>query len=284
MNYLEIQVDKIIDRALEEDLGWGDVTTDSLIPDDVEGKASVIAGDEGVLAGVGVLKKVFLRIDPSLDVQTRLDDGERLHAGQVIAVVKGMVSNILRGERVALNFLQRMSGVATETARYVDEVQGLPVRIADTRKTAPGLRVLDKYAVKVGGGINHRLHLGDGILVKDNHLAVLRSRGDNLKDIVTRTRQNPPRTLQVEIEAASVEEAEAAAEAGADIVLLDNMDVDGMRHAVEAIRGRSLIEASGGITLGNVRQVAEAGVDFISVGSLTHSAKALDISLEIELS
>ena len=284
MNYLEIQIDKIIDRALEEDLGWGDVTTDSLIPDDMEGKASVISGGEGVLAGVEVLKKVFLRIDPSLEVKARLDDGERLSVGQIIAVIKGRVSNILRGERVALNFLQRMSGVATETACYVDKVQGLPVRIADTRKTVPGLRVLDKYAVRIGGGINHRLHLGDGILVKDNHLAVLRSKGVNLKDIVAKTRQNHPRTLQVEIEVASIEEAEAATEAGADIVLLDNMDVEDMQRAVDAIRSRSLIEASGGLTLGNVRRVAEAGVDFISVGCLTHSAKALDIRLEIEQS
>ncbi|MEW6033900.1 MAG: carboxylating nicotinate-nucleotide diphosphorylase [Chloroflexota bacterium] len=281
MEYFDIQVERIVERALEEDLGWGDVTTDYLVPDDAEAEGSIMSWREGVVAGVEVMKRVFLRVDPCLDVKVLLADGARVQPRDVIAVVTGKAASILRAERVALNFLQRMSGIATETARYVEAVRGLPVRIADTRKTAPGLRVLDKYAVRVGGGLNHRLHLGDGVLVKDNHLEVLRAKGISLKEAVSRMRQKSPRILHVEVEADTVEEAGAAAGAGADIILLDNMDLDTMRRAAEAIGGRALIEASGGMTLDRVRAVAEAGVDFISAGSLTHSVRALDISLEL---
>ena len=283
MDYFEIQTRKIVKRALEEDLGWGDVTTDNLIPDDVDAEGSIVSRRGGIVCGVGVVKMVFESVDPDLELQVMLEDGESMRPEDVIAVVKGKAASILRGERVALNFLQRMSGIATETARYVEAVRGLPVRIADTRKTAPGLRVIDKYAVRVGGGMNHRLHLGDGVLIKDNHLAILNARGVLLKEVVSRIQQNSPRILHVEVEAKSVDEAEAAAEAGADIILLDNMDIDMMKAATEAIAGRALIEASGGMTLDIVRDVAETGVDFISVGALTHSVKSMDIALELKL-
>ena len=283
MDYFEIQTRKIVKRALEEDLGWGDVTTDNLIPDDVDAEGSIVSRRGGIVCGVGVVKMVFESVDPDLELQVMLEDGESMRPEDVIAVVKGKAASILRGERVALNFLQRMSGIATETARYVEAVRGLPVRIADTRKTAPGLRVIDKYAVRVGGGMNHRLHLGDGVLIKDNHLAILNARGVPLKEVVSRIQQNSPRILHVEVEAKSVDEAEAAAEAGADIILLDNMDIDMMKAATEAIAGRALIEASGGMTLDIVRDVAEIGVDFISVGALTHSVKSMDIALELKL-
>jgi nicotinate-nucleotide pyrophosphorylase (carboxylating) len=196
--------------------------------------------------------------------------------------VSGSIASILKAERVALNFLQRLSGIASETNRYVAKVEGLPVRIMDTRKTTPGLRSLEKYAVRVGGGKNHRLNLGDGILIKDNHLVALGSQGLNIKEIIARARQNAPQRLQVEVEVRTISEALEAVKAGANIVMLDNMNLKDMRKAVESIQGSALIEASGGITLDNVRAVAETGVDFISIGALTHSTRALDISLELE--
>jgi nicotinate-nucleotide pyrophosphorylase (carboxylating) len=211
-----------------------------------------------------------------------LKDGARLKPGSKIASVSGSIASILKAERTALNFLQRLSGIASETDRYVERVQGLPVRIMDTRKTTPGFRLLEKHAVRVGGGQNHRMSLGDGMLIKDNHLAVLRNQELSIKQIVARARQKAPRGLLVEVEAATALEALEAAEAGADIVMLDNMSLDDMRNAVKAIHGRALLEASGGITLDNVRAVAETGVDFVSVGALTHSVRALDISLELQ--
>jgi nicotinate-nucleotide pyrophosphorylase (carboxylating) len=241
-----------------------------------------VAKKEGILAGINVAKQVFHRVDPELKVDVLLEDGARIKPGNKVADVSGSIASILAAERVALNFLQRLSGIASETKRYVEAVKGLPVRIMDTRKTTPGLRSLEKHAVKVGGGENHRMNLGDGILIKDNHLAALRSQGLNIKQIVARARQNSPQRLPVEVEVATASEALEAAEAGADIVMLDNMSLEDMRKAVKSIHGRALIEASGGITLDNVRAVAETGVDFISIGALTHSARALDISLELE--
>jgi len=196
--------------------------------------------------------------------------------------VEGRIASILKAERTALNFLQRLSGIATETNRYVKAVEGLPVQIMDTRKTTPGLRLLEKYAVKVGGGKNHRMHLGNAVLIKDNHLAALRSEGLSIREIVEKAWQNAPPSTQVEVEVKTPQEAVEAAEAGASVIMLDNMSVDDMREVVKMIHGVALIEASGKITLDKVRAVAETGVDFISVGALTHSTKALDISLELE--
>jgi nicotinate-nucleotide pyrophosphorylase (carboxylating) len=292
----KLQIEEIIDRALAEDLGKGDVTTDALIPGDQRGMGFIVAKKAGILAGINVAKQVFQRVDPELKVEILLEDGARIKPGSKVAKVSGSIASILKAERVALNFLQHLSGIASETNRYVEAVKGLPVRIMDTRKTTPGLRSLEKHAVKAGGGENHRMSLGDGILIKDNHLAALRSQGLNIKEIVARARQNAPLSLrgakrrsnlqarhtQIEVEVGTVPEALEAVEAGADIVMLDNMNLEDMRKAVKSIRGRALIEASGGITLDNVRAVAETGVDFISIGALTHSARALDISLELE--
>jgi nicotinate-nucleotide pyrophosphorylase (carboxylating) len=278
----KLQTEEIIDLALAEDLGNGDITTEALIHRDRRGTGFIVAKQKGILAGINVAKQVFHRVDLELKVEVRLRDGVRLKPGSEIATVSGSVASILKAERVALNFLQRLSGIASETNRYVEAVSGLPVRIMDTRKTAPGLRSLEKHAVKVGGGENHRMSLGDGILVKDNHLAALRSQGLNIKEIVAKAKQNSPERLPIEVEVGTVSEALEAAEAGADIVMLDNMSVEEMSKAVKAIHGRASIEASGGITLDNVRAVAETGVDFVSIGALTHSAAALDISLELE--
>jgi len=278
----KLQIEEIIDRALVEDLGKGDVTTEALIPADRRGTGVIVAKKEGILAGINVAKQVFQRVDPELTVEVLLEDGAGVKPGSKLADVSGSIASILKAERVALNFLQRLSGIASETSNYVEAVRGLPARIMDTRKTAPGLRSLEKHAVKVGGGDNHRMSLGDGILIKDNHLAALRSQGLSIKEIVARARQNSPQRMPIEVEVGTVSEALEAVEAGADTVMLDNMNLEDMRKAVKSIHGRALIEASGGITLDNVRAVAETGVDLISIGALTHSARALDISLELE--
>jgi nicotinate-nucleotide pyrophosphorylase (carboxylating) len=278
----KLQSEEIIDRALAEDLGRGDITTETLISGDVRGMGLIVAKKEGILAGINVAKQVFHRVDPELKVEILLEDGARITPGSKLAEVSGSIASILKAERVALNFLQRLSGIASETNRYVEAVNGLPVRIMDTRKTTPGLRSLEKHAVKAGGGENHRMSLGDGVLIKDNHLAALRSQGLSIKAIIAKAKQSSPERLPIEVEVGAVSEALEAVEAGADVVMLDNMGLEDMRKAVKSIRGRALIEASGGITLDNVRAVAETGVDFISVGALTHSAKALDISLELE--
>jgi len=277
-----LQIEETIDRALAEDLGKGDVTTEALIPGDRKGTGFLVAKKEGILAGVHVAKQVFHRVDPELKVEVLLEDGAGVRPGTKIANVSGSIASILKAERVALNFLQRLSGIASVTNRYVEAVKGLPVRIMDTRKTTPGLRLLEKHAVRAGGGENHRMSLGDAILIKDNHLAALRRQGLNIKEIVAKARRESPERLSVEVEVGTVAEALEAVEAGADTVMLDNMSLDDMREAVKSIGGRGLIEASGGITLDNVRAVAETGVDSVSVGALTHSVVALDISLELE--
>jgi nicotinate-nucleotide pyrophosphorylase (carboxylating) len=276
------QVEQIVSNALAEDLGSGDVTTEALVPSELEGKASILVKRDGVLAGIDVAKEVFRQVDPSLHFKALVKDGAKVRKGDVVATVEGKVASILKAERTALNFLQHLSGIATETARYVDAVSGTKAIITDTRKTIPGLRLLEKYAVRAGGGRNHRLNLGDGVLIKDNHLAALRSSGVGLGEAVKKARERAPRAMKVEVEVESVKQAREALSAGADIIMLDNMNVKDMRRVVKLVHGRALLEASGGVTLDNVRSVAEAGVDLISVGALTHSAKALDISLEVE--
>ncbi|MCJ7515555.1 MAG: carboxylating nicotinate-nucleotide diphosphorylase [Dehalococcoidia bacterium] len=276
------QVQQLISQAIAEDRSRQDVTTKALIPKTQKGKALIIAKGRGVIAGIEIAKQVFLNVDPKLKLDILIKDGTEVRSGNVIARIEGKTSSILKAERVALNFLQRVSGIASETARYVLAVKGLPVYITDTRKTTPGLRTLEKYAVRAGGGKNHRMHLADGILIKDNHITALRNQGLNIKEIVARVRQKAPPDLKIEVEVMSPEEAIQAADAGADIIMLDNMNLDDMRRAVRLVKGRALIEASGGVTLENVRAVAETGVDSISVGALTHSPKALDISLELD--
>ncbi len=278
----EAQIDHIIDLALAEDISHGDVTSAALIPAKLQGKASILIKAEGILAGGEVARKVFLRVDPSLKVKVLIKDGARIKSGDIAATITGTVISIFKAERVVLNLLSRLSGIASETAQYITKTQGLNVKITDTRKTTPGLRLLEKYAVSIGGGQNHRFHLGDGILIKDNHLVALRALGMSLKDIIAKAKQNAPQGLKVEVEVDTPQEAREAAAAGADIIMLDNMSPDEMRHVTGLIPGRVKIEASGGITLANVQAVAETGVDLISIGALTHSVKAMDISLELE--
>lgn len=282
MELPEAEVDAIIERALAEDISHGDVTSELLIPPELQGKASILVKAKGILAGGAVARKVFLKVDPSLKVDVLIKDGERVQPGDKVVIIFGRVASILKAERTALNFLQRLSGIASNTAQYVARTKGYDVRITDTRKTTPGLRLLEKYAVRLGGGQSHRFHLGDGILIKDNHLAALRALGMSLKDIVTRARQNAPQGMKIEIEVTSMQEAVDVAEAGADIIMLDNMSPDEMQYIVGLIPSQVNTEASGGITLANIRRVAMSGVNIISVGALTHSATALDISLELE--
>ncbi|MFC1941531.1 carboxylating nicotinate-nucleotide diphosphorylase, partial [Chloroflexota bacterium] len=251
-------------------------------PPELHGKASILVKDKGVLAGGEVAKRVFLRIDPSLKVKALIQDGTEVKPGDIIATVSGRVISILKAERVVLNFLQKLSGVASQTAQYVAKTQGLAANIIDTRKTTPGLRLLEKYAVRMGGGQNHRLHMGDLVLIKDTHLVALRALGMSLKDIIAKAKRNAPPDLKIEVEVGTVQEALEASKAGADIIMLDNMSPDGMHRVVSLLPSKIKTEASGGITLDNVRAVAETGVNFISVGALTHSSKALDISLELE--
>jgi nicotinate-nucleotide pyrophosphorylase (carboxylating) len=276
------EIDNIIDLALAEDVSYGDLTSEALIPSGIQGRASILAKAEGVLAGIEVSKRVFFKVDPSLEFKGLTKDGTRVKPGDTVATLSGEALSILKGERVALNFLSRLSGIATNTARFVAEVEGFRVKISDTRKTTPGLRQLEKYAVSLGGGQNHRLHLGDGVLIKDNHLSVLHALGMSLKEIVLKAKQNTPQDQAVEVEVGTAEEALEAAEAGADIIMLDNVAPDEMHRIRGLIPGHIKIEASGGISLKNVRAAAQAGVDIISIGALTHSVKALDFSLEFE--
>jgi len=276
------QIDGILDLALAEDLSHGDVTSEALIPPELRGGAVILAKAEGVLAGGGVAKRVFLKVDPSLKIKVLVKDGGKVKLGDIVATISGKVINILKAERVALNFLGRLSGIATATAQYVAETKGLKVKISDTRKTTPGLRRLEKYAVRLGGGQNHRFHLGDAVLIKDNHIAALRALGMGIKDIVAKAKKSAPGGLTVEVEVNGADEALAAAEGGADIIMLDNMGPDEMHRIRGLIPSYIKTEASGGITLTNVRAVARAGVDIISIGALTHSPVALDFSLELE--
>ena len=283
MVHLTPDVQDLIDQALAEDQTFNDPTTGTIIPPELQGTGVLRSKANGVLAGVEISLAVFRRVDPQLRTEELLRDGATLSPGDAIARMGGSAASILRAERPALNFLQRMSGIATDTSRYVKVVEGFKAKIVDTRKTAPGLRYLDKYAVKAGGGGNHRLNLADGILIKDNHIAALRAQGMSLKETVSLALEGASHTIKVEVEVTNQEELQEALDAGAHIIMLDNMSLDDMRRAVETVNGRAVIEASGGINLETVRAVAETGVDLISIGSLTHSVKALDISLDLEI-
>jgi nicotinate-nucleotide pyrophosphorylase (carboxylating) len=278
------EVHQLIDLALSEYQTFSDPTTGLLVPAEVRGAGILRAKAAGALAGVDVALAVFNRVDPGLETEAVLPDGATLRPGMDIARIEGSAGSILRGERVALNFLQRMSGIATDTRRYVEAVRGCRARIVDTRKTVPGHRYLDKYAVRMGGGHNHRLNLADGILIKDNHIAALASQELGLGDVVRLALERASHTIKVEVEVESLDQLREALEAGAPVIMLDNMPVELMRQAVGIVAGRAVVEASGGITLDTVRAVAETGVDLISIGGLTHSVKALDISLDLEFS
>ena len=277
------EIERVVRSALEEDLGWGDVTTDSLVDPTLRASGRIVAREPGVLAGIAVAAEVFRQVDPSVEIGFEKADGDRLVRGDVVMSVAGPAAALLRAERTALNFLQRLSGVATQTARYVERIQGLPAKVIDTRKTTPGLRCLEKYAVRMGGGHNHRHGLGDGVLVKDNHLVALALEGAGIAEAVRRARDRVPHTIKIEVEADTLDQVKEALEAGSDLILLDNMTPEEMRTAVQMSGGRAVLEASGGITLDTIRGVAETGVDLISVGALTHSVKALDLALDFDL-
>jgi len=276
----QAQIEKIIDLALEEDTGRGDITSEALIPPNLAGRASLLAKEEGILAGGEVARIAFLKVDPSLEVEILIQDGNRIKPGDILATVHGRVINILKAERVVLNFLSRLSGVASETARYIARLEGLSVAISDTRKTSPGLRMLEKYAVYAAGGRSHRPDLASGILIKDNHLVALKAKGISLKDAVALAKEKARSGMKVEVEVNTTSQAQEAVDGGADVIMLDNMSLDDMKLAVDLIPEEIEVEASGGITLDNVREVAMTGVDVISVGAITHSARALDFSLE----
>lgn len=271
-------VRKIIRRALEEDIRSGDVTTAYALTGGETGKATALAKEDLVVAGLDVFRDVFRLRDAGLAFRTALKDGDRVPRGTVLAVVQGSLASILTAERVALNLFQRMCGVATLTRQFVDAAAGTKAEILDTRKTMPGLRILDKYAVRVGGGRNHRYGLYDGILIKDNHIEA----AGGIGKAVRRVRERAPLLARIEVEARTLAEVREALAAGADVIMLDNMPVDAMRKAVALIDGRALVEASGNVTLVTVKAIASTGVDFISSGALTHSARASDISLKVK--
>ncbi|MGQ9900857.1 MAG: carboxylating nicotinate-nucleotide diphosphorylase [Fimbriimonadales bacterium] len=271
-------VDDLIDLALQEDLGAGDWTTDSLIPSDHQTRCAIWAQAEGVLCGVSVAQRVFQRLDPEVRFPDALLDGTRLTPDTCALKIEGRTRALLKAERTALNFLQHLSGIATRTRQFVDAVAGTGAQIVDTRKTTPALRLLEKYAVRVGGGRNHRFGLYDGILIKDNHLVAL---GGDIAQAVRRARQHAHHLLAVEVECTTLAQVEQAIAAGADGILLDNMPLETLREAVRLAKGRvRFLEASGGVTLDTVRAIAETGVDFISVGAITHSAPILPMHME----
>ncbi|MDW8050854.1 MAG: carboxylating nicotinate-nucleotide diphosphorylase [Armatimonadota bacterium] len=273
-------VDALIARALEEDLGAGDWTTESLIPLDHRMQGVILAQATGVVCGVTIAQRVFQHLDPAVEFPHALADGTLVTPDTPILRIHGTTQAILKAERTALNFLQHLSGIATLTRQFVDAVAGTGAQIVDTRKTTPGLRLLEKYAVRIGGGRNHRMGLYDGILIKDNHLIAL---GGNIGEAVRRARQHAQHLLAIEVECTTLEQVRQAIEAGADGILLDNMPLETLREAVQMAKGHvRFIEASGGVNLQNVRAIAETGVDYISVGALTHSAPILPMHLELE--
>lgn len=280
MTNTDIFLDRVILQALEEDLGSGDLTTDGIIDPEVKGTAILETREPIVLAGLNVFRRTFNLLDHNMEYEIFYEDGRQVSKDEIICKITGSMQAILKGERTALNFLQRMSGIATLTSRYVTAAGNEKVKILDTRKTVPGLRLLDKYAVRMGGGFNHRIGLYDGILIKDNHIAAAGSIEEAVKSAI----KNAPHTIKVEVEVEDLSGLEDAIRAGADVVLLDNMSIDEMKKAVELAQGRVLVEASGGITIENIKEIAATGVDMISVGALTHSVRAVDLSLEIERS
>ncbi|MGE5675143.1 MAG: carboxylating nicotinate-nucleotide diphosphorylase [Mycobacterium leprae] len=272
-----IAVESLVRGALLEDIGPGDITTDATVPEGKMCTAVIIAKEDGVLCGQPVARMAFQLLDSTLVYEDLAAEGSTVTAGQEVARIQGSARSILTAERVALNFLQRMSGIATVTRNLAESIKYYHARLVETRKTTPGLRLVEKYAVRVGGGLNHRYGLHDGILIKDNHIAI----AGGIRQAVVSARKETSHVGRVEVEVESLDQLQEALEVGADIVLLDNMDAETMRKAVELTAGRATLEASGGITERNLEEVARTGVDIISMGALTHSVKALDLSLEI---
>jgi nicotinate-nucleotide pyrophosphorylase (carboxylating) len=273
----------LVERAVEEDVGRGDVTSDALIPLTAQSKAVFRSRGPGVIAGLDVAKMVFSVTDAEVRFENLIEDGAVVVPDQELAVVSGAARSVLRAERVALNFLQRLSGVASLTSKYVHAVRGTHSRIVDTRKTTPGLRSLEKYAVRAGGGFNHRRDLGDAVLIKDNHLAVIAALGLSVREAIEQMSESLPHTVKVEVEVDRIDQIEEVLKARPDFILLDNMSTVDLETAVKLIDGRALTEASGRVSLDTVKEIALTGVDLISVGALTHSAPALDIALDFEI-
>lgn len=274
-------VTEIVDRALAEDAPWGDATSEAAIPASATATARIVSRVDGTFAGGLPLELAFTRVDPTLVVERHLADGDPMTPGTIVATITGSARGILRGERVALNLSQRLSGIATLTRQHVDAVAGTGVRLVDTRKTTPGLRMLEKAAVRAGGGHNHRHSLSDAVMLKDNHLAVLRAQGLDLTEAIRTVRARIPHTMHLEVEVDRLDQLPAVIAAEPDTIMLDNFTLDDLRAGVALIAGRAVVEASGGVRLDTVRAIAETGVDVISVGALTHSAPALDVGLDI---
>jgi nicotinate-nucleotide pyrophosphorylase (carboxylating) len=275
-------VDTIVRMALTEDAPWGDLTSQSLIPANVDVTAQLVAREQGVFCGQDIVSAALSLTDPTITADFHILDGEAFAAGAIIATVHGPARAILQAERVALNFAQRLSGIATLTAAYVQETKGTQARIVDTRKTTPGLRLFERYAVRCGGGHNHRFSLSDAVMAKDNHLAILAANSSaNLIDSLRALRATLPHTTHVEVEVDRLDQIDAVLAANVDTILLDNFSLEDLRTAVQQINGRAITEASGGITLALIRGIAVTGVDLISVGALTHSVRALDLGLDI---
>jgi nicotinate-nucleotide pyrophosphorylase (carboxylating) len=270
-------IQKLIETALLEDIGSGDITTDNLIPPDEKGKGVIIAKEQLVIAGIHIAHQVFTRLDQDILFSASASDGDVLNSGDIVAEIEGRLCTLLKGERTALNFLQRLSGIATHVKSFANLLENKRVRLVDTRKTTPGWRVLEKYAVKVGGAFNHRTGLFDGVLIKDNHIKACSGIGK----AVARIRESVSHLVKIEVEVSNSDEVKEALEAGADVIMLDNMDIEEIRESVKLIDGRAVVEVSGMVTKKELVPLSETGVDIISAGALTHSAKAVDLSMRI---
>lgn len=273
---MKINMDNAILRALHEDITSEDITTQAVVRTNKPGKADLICKQDGIISGLGVFQRVFELLDPTAAFQCFCQDGDRVKKGDLLGVITGDIRCLLSGERTALNFLQRMSGIATYTRELADELAGSETKLLDTRKTTPNMRIFEKYAVKTGGGFNHRFNLSDGVLIKDNHIGAAGS----VKEAVRLAKEYAPFVHKIEVEVETLEVLDEALEAGADIIMLDNMSDADIRTAVKRVAGRAQTECSGNITKGRMKQIADMGVDFISVGALTHSAPILDVSLK----
>jgi nicotinate-nucleotide pyrophosphorylase (carboxylating) len=271
------EIERLVRIALDEDAPWGDITSQALIPETARVKAQLVAREDGVLCGEDIFAAAMRQTDGAIATSFRVHDGESFGKGDVVATMAGPARGVLQAERVALNFVQRLSGIATMTARYVAETVGTNARIVDTRKTTPGLRVLERYAVRCGGGVNHRFSLSDAVMAKDNHLAVL---GASLGEAIAAARRTLPHTTHIEVEIDRLDQLDEVLAAGVDTIMLDNFSLAEMQAGVARIAGRAKVEASGGITLERIRAIAATGVDVISVGALTHSVRALDLGLD----
>ena len=271
------QVDKLIDLAIDEDIGSGDITTDSLVPSDLAGKAVILAKEPLVLAGLEIARQVFARFDEQTVFKATKAEGDQVQTNETFINLEGRLAALLKAERIALNFLQRLSGIATHVRAYVDAMGDSPVRLVDTRKTTPGWRVLEKYAVRVGGAANHRMGLYDGVLIKDNHIAAC----GGVKPAIERARQDISHLIKIEVEVSSLEEARQAIAAGAEVIMLDNMSLGEIRQAKAMIGQSALVEVSGNVTMDRLKELADTHVDLISIGALTHAARSVDISMRI---